>query len=987
MSVNEVVAGRARAALAVLTELTPAAGRSQDGLQVPLDWFRWLDSGLHLLDERHFPDTGPDGPGMWHLLTAEDKDELNPSLRLERSFGERLAAVQQLRNGAHSLQIGWLWVAGSTTVTSRTGQQRRRRVFTPLVTRSVRVVRSPERLGWELLAYADVRLTELVADPAVARQLESGIETGGGGFRRLDKLTPEVLARSPRLKAFAVRAASAAGLPATKLTADRDQPEQLMRRDELRIVAGLGIYALEDMVSHGRAASLSLWSAGSLSEPTAFHSLYAGAPNDPDHPDNPDPAAVGSPEHAVGYGEVEATLPLSVRQAEIVARARTASLTVVSGAPGTGKSHTLVAVVCDALGQGSSVLMTARSEAAVDALLSLLSRQPGITPVVFGSSERRTQLAQRLANGELGPASPNHLRAAEAALQEARVARDQARQRARATLSAAWRDSTEGVAELAGARLAAPVAFGPGAAGLAELVARIDQPRGGWWARRRRRKAERALRRIVGAPPDVPTPVVLAAIEVAWARHAAPPEQSTTQAGAELLDAESALERALSTWLGLEIRSPRRLDRAGLAAVAALATALRSGRAARRAQLEQLRGRTLSDALPVWVGTLGDVDDLLPPVPGLFDLVLVDEAASTEQTVACSSLLRARRAVIVGDPRQLRHVSFLADRTIEEVADRHQIEPGPARSQLDVRRNSLFDAAAAVSPVIALDEHFRSAPHLIDVVARTLYQGRFHVATRTPVSEMVDCVHLQPGEGTARPGGVVEAEVQAVLSLLRDIRGTARSVGVITPFRAQADRLEQAVLGAFDADELIRMGVRVGTVHGFQGHERDRVICSLGLIEDDPAGWSFVADPHLLAVLLTRARHSMTIVCSCRPDPASMLGQYLAAADTPPGRPAPAAVLQPWARAIVDEIRQAGFDVTSAYPAGRHLLDGAVVVHGIPVGLICTLHPDGVDAHLQRHLALRRAGWHTLDALEADWSDRRGELIVDLLEQLRRGPG
>ena len=172
-----------------------------------------------------------------------------------------------------------------------------------------------------------------------------------------------------------------------------------------------------------------------------------------------------------------------------------------------------------------------------------------------------------------------------------------------------------------------------------------------------------------------------------------------------------------------------------------LATALRSGRAARRTQLARLDDR-LTRALPLWVGTLGDVEDLLRPTPALFDVVILDEASAIDQPLADPALLRARRAVVVGDPHQLRHVSFLADEKLRNVAEDHRIADPLLVGRLDVRRNSLFDVAAGVAPATVLDEHFRSSPHLIGFVARRLYGGRLHVATRSPSTEGRDCIDV-----------------------------------------------------------------------------------------------------------------------------------------------------------------------------------------------------------------------------------------------------
>ena len=132
--------------------------------------------------------------------------------------------------------------------------------------------------------------------------------------------------------------------------------------------------------------------------------------------------------------------------------------------------------------------------------------------------------------------------------------------------------------------------------------------------------------------------------------------------------------------------------------MAALATALRSGRSARREQLSRLDDDKLTRALPLWVGTLADVDDLLPPVPGLFDLVILDEASSIDQPLAATALLRGRRAVIAGDPRQLRQVSFVADaqlragRRSASTPTCGSFAPAPARAAASVAAGSVAAA-------------------------------------------------------------------------------------------------------------------------------------------------------------------------------------------------------------------------------------------------------------------------------------------------------
>src|SRR5205085_8896017 len=111
-------------------------------------------------------------------------------------------------------------------------------------------------------------------------------------------------------------------------------------------------------------------------------------------------------------------------------------------------------------------------------------------------------------------------------------------------------------------------------------------------------------------------------------------------------------------------------------------------------------------------------------------LVILDEAASIDQPLAAPALLRGKRAVIAGDPRQLRQVSFLADDDIARAVE--HIDDEVLRARLDVRRNSVLDVAVGAAEPIVLDEHFRSAPHLVDFIAKRLYGGHVLVASRKP---------------------------------------------------------------------------------------------------------------------------------------------------------------------------------------------------------------------------------------------------------------
>ncbi|WP_344620430.1 DEAD/DEAH box helicase, partial [Dactylosporangium salmoneum] len=387
--------------------------------------------------------------------------------------------------------------------------------------------------------------------------------------------------------------------------------------------------------------------------------------------------------------------------------------------------------------------------------------------------------------------------------------------------------------------------------------------------------------------------------------------------------------------------------------------ALRAGRNRRREGLAAQDGPALVRALPLWVGTVADVEDLLPPTPGLFDLVILDEAAHIDQIRAAPVLARARRALVAGDPSQLRFVSFVADVDVAATLERHGL---PER--IDVRRSSAFDVAAGAAPVTWLGEHYRCAPHLIGFAARRFYDGRLSLMTRTPASEREAAIDVVRVTGASVRDGVNQAEVDAVLDTVRALAAAGRTgIGVVTPFRAQADALEAALLKELTADEIERLVLRSGTVHAFQGGEADTVLVSLALVDgDSPARLRFAAEPNLFNVMTTRARRRLVVVTSLRSG-TGLIADFLAHASAPPSPAAPGPSPVPWASRLAAELTAAGRDARVAYPVGDWTVD--LVIDG--VGYICAPHPDGNAAHLDRQRELLRAGWTLREAFASRW--------------------
>lgn len=914
-----------------------------------------------------------------NLLSQPAPASVVPVSSSHRAELRRLGALDALHREEHLLRAGWVWLSGRIEFDG--GE---RSVLLPLLSATVRVV--DRMTGTELHALGDTELTPLAIGPDRAR-LEATVELGAGGLSGF-RLNAQTLSKFPRLLEWIHQTGQACGFDTLRVMPPTHHPQTSRRTRELVAVVGTAVYLARDVRGDDVATGLRNWASTPGLESTAFARLLV-------------------PEQAVGGREPgddrpDPPLPLTAAQRNAVKRARRDPIVLVSGPPGSGKSHTVAAVALDTVAAGQSVLLATRSGHAADVLAELLARQPGPQPIQFGGSRRRSEVAAELAGG-LRTAMPDE-----------RVADDE---RAVATATRRWAWLHETVrsmlaleADAAAAvvldldspmlHMAAPGAFDPDAGidldELGRLIASASTPRTSRWRRWRARRAERRVRTLAGAASDAPLDILAQAVALARGRRAAATlaSQGGTLIGTtwdELARAEESLRLASGALASDRARAGRARDASARRAVQDLAVALRASRAVRRDHLRHIESPALLRALPLWVGTLHDIDDLLPAQPGLFDVVILDEASQIDLPRAAAALLRARRAVIVGDPRQLRHVSFLAEATVRAAVERHQLEPYSAR--LDVRRTSAFDAAAGVAPVLWLDEHFRSAPHLIEFSSRHFYDGAIHVATRHPRNESTDEIDLVPvghtGASSIDKNGVNTAEVDEAERQVRSLvdRGF-RSIGVVSPFRPQADALEAMLLQRFTLEQIERNGLRVGTVHAFQGSERDAMVVSLALVDGDNASRRrFVEDPNLFNVMVTRARRHVVVLSSLTTPPPGLVADYLAHASHGPAEPVCEASTDRWISGLADELSHAGLRCRTGYPVGRWRLDLVVGDGEEAVAVSCRVHPSGPGVHIDRHLQVTRAGWRTLEGWPSRFDHDPVRAAVSLAAEARRAPG
>lgn len=944
--------------LRILADLAPVGRPADTPRTVDTSQFIWLPVGFAQLC----------GGPRHRLPQLPDTQEISEFINVSR-----------LREHTGLLRLGWLWASGRAP-----GEVASQAPFVPLVSVSVRFKTISKSFPYSprtLEATGDAELTDLIAVPGVRADLEVSLHDACDAIAGLEAVGPtEALDAGEawtRLERWAHHAIEAAGLDPRPLRSVSGTADRHRRKAEPHLIVGAGLYFAAPRPVTPLANSILAWTGRSHdSAETSLGSLYL-----------PDDRDSGSSESAT---DVLSPLVLSEDQRRGITSARTRRITAISGPPGTGKSHTLAAIATDAVISGRTVLVAAQSDAAVDVLVAMLSEHAGLQPVVFGSNVGRRDLVDQLANGLGTGASHDQLERLHAEALAATKHADKLWQQVTVLLEAE-RDASRGEMDSTLAhRLIAPSWFDADAehdAAAVDLEQVVERGTDGWLGRHGLRR----LQRQAGA--DESTTVEQLSDALAAARAARVRARVAANGGVTIgtlwddLDTAEARSRDVVGHLtAAMMRGPDRRTSAARRAAAQLGTALRSTRSQRRRLLDEISTDELTSALPLWIGSLRDIDDLLPRRANLFDLLILDEASQVDQIALAPALLRSRSAVIAGDPRQLRHVSFLSDQEIDDAHHRHGgTEAFSTRiGRVDVRRNSAFDVAAGMSPTLMLGEHYRSVPHLIEFSARHFYNDRLTIATRHPANESTDCIGVMRVNGTRTKLGVNAAEVDACVTAVRDLveRGYVK-IGLLSPFRAQADALEAGVLAQLDAATMEASNLRVGTVHSFQGAECDATILSLALTAEGPQASHFVTDPQLFNVAITRARREMIVVTSLPHATNGMLGDYFRHCETPPRPPRPR-VASGWPAQVARLATTAGLEWRAAYPVGRHAVD-LVVGSGVgAIGIECSIHPDGAAAHIERHLQLRRAGWLLFDAFESRWRDHHAELVVELRDVAAR---
>ncbi|MDD4878077.1 MAG: AAA domain-containing protein [Candidatus Nanoarchaeia archaeon] len=269
--------------------------------------------------------------------------------------------------------------------------------------------------------------------------------------------------------------------------------------------------------------------------------------------------------------------------------------------------------------------------------------------------------------------------------------------------------------------------------------------------------------------------------------------------------------------------------------------------------------------LPVWIVTNLSAKNSLPLKEKLFDLLIIDEASQCDIASALPLFYRAKKVVIIGDPKQLKHISLLEYSEDKKIASENKM----SKLYLDYAysKNSLYDISERTinsknrHPTL-LNLHYRSHKDIINFSNEHFYDRKLDIMTdeNRLISNKTypGGIHWVNVKGNTQDRRNNE-EANKAVNIIKEIRDNKVSVGVVTLFKNQMELITNRIN---KTEELKDMDIKVGTAHRFQGDEKDIIIFSPAIspnIQQKTLNWVHTTT-QLLNVAITRARSILIIV-------------------------------------------------------------------------------------------------------------------------------
>ncbi|WP_165875943.1 AAA domain-containing protein [Hazenella coriacea] len=293
----------------------------------------------------------------------------------------------------------------------------------------------------------------------------------------------------------------------------------------------------------------------------------------------------------------------------------------------------------------------------------------------------------------------------------------------------------------------------------------------------------------------------------------------------------------------------------------------------------------LLEVLPVWLASPETVSSIFPLSPGLFDLVIFDEASQCTVESGLPAVFRGKQVVIAGDEKQLPPFEQFRVSLYDEDEEDEDFEMEESRSLLNLAKRTY--------PVRMLQYHYRSkSEELIHFSNHAFYNGLMQVAPNVFSDSSIPAIQWMKVDGRW-VNQCNEREAIAVVNLLQQQleQKPHQTVGIITFNSKQQDVIWQMIeqkakddphFSAIYEETMKRemdQRIFVKNIENVQGDERDVIIFSVGYAPNEQGRiynrfglLNKQGGENRLNVAITRAKEEIYVVASIEPAELNVAG-------------------------------------------------------------------------------------------------------------------
>lgn len=247
---------------------------------------------------------------------------------------------------------------------------------------------------------------------------------------------------------------------------------------------------------------------------------------------------------------------------------------------------------------------------------------------------------------------------------------------------------------------------------------------------------------------------------------------------------------------------------------------------------------------------------------GMFDLLVIDEAAQCEIGPVLPLMYRAKKVVAVGDPNQLKPIKdVLAEKERKDyiVSFKDLTEE---EKDLILKSESFFDLVRykTAGKTTLLDEHYRCHPEIIGYNNEIFYKNKLIIKTEPKKEKTLGIFWIhsrltEPSNELHINNEEIRLTRLAIERINKDYGVDYNNIGVIAPFRKHFQKMEKQISN-------LSPQIKMGTIHQFQGGEQDYIIINLCLhkaMKEGTKNWED-RERSMVNVATSRAKKGLIII-------------------------------------------------------------------------------------------------------------------------------